>query len=60
MTALRPGERLTERWAVPRFRQTFVPQGVPGRTDPLTVEWLGDTVLGVTPKGRCRCFQDGI
>jgi hypothetical protein len=50
--SVQPGERLTVRWAVPRFRQTFLPQSVPGRAEFLTVEWLGNTVRGVTPPGR--------
>jgi hypothetical protein len=40
--------RLAVGWAVPRLRQTFVPQGVPGRTVP-----------GVTPKGRCLSMFSG-
>ena len=46
-----PGERLTLRWPVPRFTQVFVPQSVPGREQTITVEWLGNTVLGVSPRG---------
>ena len=49
---LRPGERLTLRWSVPRFQQVFVPQSVPGRQQAITVDWLGNTVLGVSPRGR--------
>lgn len=47
----RPGEQLTLRWPVPHFVQVFVPQSVPGRSEPLTVEWLGNTVRSVSPKG---------
>jgi hypothetical protein len=54
------GERLVLRWAVPRFQQTFVPQSVPGRTGPITVEWVGNTVLGVTPQGRHLQMFDGL
>ncbi len=50
--AVKPGDLLTLRWNTPHFKQTFVPQGVPGRTASITVEWLGNTVLGVTPKGK--------
>lgn len=50
--AVKRGETLTLRWAVPCFRQLFVPQSVPGKTDPLVVEWIGNTVVGVAPKGR--------
>ncbi|HEY3415584.1 MAG TPA: hypothetical protein VGM23_01755 [Armatimonadota bacterium] len=49
---VRPGERLTLRWPTPQFRQVFVPQSVPGRTDTLTVDWLGNEVLAVTPRGK--------
>ena len=47
-----PGERLTLRWPVPRFAQTFVPQSVPNRQEKLTVQWLGNQVLGVEPRGK--------
>jgi len=50
--AARPGERLRLGWSVPRFRQVFVPRSVPGREQPVTVEWLGNTVLSVTPRGQ--------
>ena len=46
-----PGERLTLCWPVPRFTQVMVPQGVPGRSEKLTVHWLGNQVLGVEPRG---------
>jgi hypothetical protein len=49
---VRSGERLTLRWPVPRFTQVFVPQSVQGRSDTLTVHWLGNQVLGVEPRGR--------
>ncbi len=49
---VRVGERLTLRWPVPNFEQSFVPQSVPGRTAPLTVGWLGNTVRNVAPQGR--------
>lgn len=49
---VQPGEMLTLGWAVPRFTQTFAPQSVPGRTEPLTVQWLGNQVLGVEPRGK--------
>ncbi len=49
---VQPGAHLTLSWAVPRFRQVFTPQSVPGRDQSVTVEWLGNTVLGVSPKGR--------
>lgn len=50
--AAQPGEMLTLRWPVPRFAQTFVPQSVPNRQETLTVQWLGNEVLGVEPRGR--------
>jgi hypothetical protein len=50
--AVRPGERLTLRWPVPHFTQVFLPQSVPGRAQPVTVEWLGNTVNSVSPKGQ--------
>jgi formamidopyrimidine-DNA glycosylase len=37
---------------VPRFAQTFVPQSVPNRQEKLTVQWLGNQVLGVEPRGK--------
>ncbi len=49
--SVQPGERMTVRWAVPHFLQTFAPRSVPGRSESLTVEWLGNTVLGVAPRG---------
>ncbi len=48
-----PDERLIFRWAVPHFRQTFVPQSIPGRNAPVTVEWRGNEVCAVSPRG---CF----
>jgi len=50
--AVRPGERLRLGWPVPRFTQVFVPQSVPGRSEKLTVHWLGNQVLGVEPRGQ--------
>lgn len=50
--AVRPGERLTLRWPAPRFTQVFLPQSVPGRDQSVTVEWLGNTVQHVSPKGQ--------
>jgi hypothetical protein len=50
--AVQLGERLTLRWPVPRFAQTFVPQSVPNRQEKLTVQWLGNQVLGVEPRGK--------
>ena len=47
-----PGERLTLRWAVPRFTQAFVPQSIPGRSAPVTVDWVGNEVRAVTPRGQ--------
>jgi len=49
---VRPGECLTLRWPVPHFKQVFVPQSAPGRDLPVTVEWLGNTVLGISTKGK--------
>ena len=49
--AVQPAERLTVRWHIPKFTQTFRPQSVPGRTAPLTVEWVGNTVRRVHPPG---------
>jgi hypothetical protein len=48
---VRPGAHLSLRWPVPRFTQSFMPQSVPGRNETLTVEWLGNTVRSVSPKG---------
>ncbi len=50
--AVQPGERLTLCWRVPRFQQVFVAQSVPGRNQSVTVEWLGNTVQRVSPKGQ--------
>ena len=50
--AVQPGECLTLRWSVPRFQQDFVAQSVPGREQSVTVEWLGNTVQSVNPKGQ--------
>ncbi len=50
-TAVQPGDRLTLRWPVPRFTQTFTPTSVPGRSDKLTVHWIGNEVVGVEPRG---------
>lgn len=49
---LRLAERMILRWPVPRFTQTFVPQSVSGKTDKLTVNWLGNQVRGVEPRGK--------
>ena len=49
---VRPGDKLTLIWPVPRFAQTFTPQSVPGRTSPLTVRWVGNEVVGVEPRGK--------
>jgi hypothetical protein len=49
---VRAGERLTMRWPVPKFKQVFIPQSVPGRDQSVTVEWLGNSVMNVTPGGR--------
>ena len=48
---VRPDEPLRLGWPVPRFKQVFVPQSVPGREQSVTVDWLGSTVIGVSPKG---------
>jgi hypothetical protein len=49
---VQPGDMLTLGWAAPRFTQAFVPQSVPGRSEKLIVQWLGNQVLGVEPCGR--------
>jgi len=50
--AMQPGDMLTLGWAVPRFTQCFEPQAVSGRKEQLTVQWLGNQVLGVEPRGK--------
>ena len=50
--AVQPGERLTLRWAVPQFKQVFTAQSVPGRNQSVTVEWSGNEVLSVEPRGQ--------
>jgi hypothetical protein len=57
---VRPGERLTLRWPVPRFTQSFRLQSIPDRNEPLTVQWLGNQVLDVAPRGAyLPMFGDG-
>ena len=46
------GERISLAWAVPRFTQTFVPTSVPGRSDSVSVRWVGNEVIGVEPRGK--------
>ena len=50
--AVQPGERLSLRWPVPQFKQVFAPQSVPGRNQSVTVEWSGNEVLSVEPRGQ--------
>jgi len=57
--AVHPGERLTLRWPVPHFTQVFLPQSVPGREQPVTVEWLGNTVRRVSLQGCYLPMFDG-
>jgi hypothetical protein len=52
VTQAKRGEVLTLRWPVPRFTQTFQPSSIPGRSTSLTVHWIGNEVVGVTPSGR--------
>jgi len=40
------------RWAVPQFKQVFAAQSVPGRNQSVTVEWSGNEVLSVDPRGQ--------
>lgn len=47
-----PGERITVRYPVPAFTQTFIPASVPGAEENLTVRWIGNTVTGVQPRGK--------
>ena len=49
---VRPDNALVLMWPVPRFTQTFVPQSIPDRKDPLTVRWVGNEVVGVEPRGK--------
>lgn len=49
---VRPGDQLTITWPVSKFTQTFTPTSVPGRTDTLTVRWVGNEVVAVEPRGR--------
>jgi hypothetical protein len=49
---VRSGEDLTLSWPVPRFTQTFVPQGVPGRKPTVAVRWVGNEVRDVQPRGK--------
>jgi hypothetical protein len=49
---VRKGEVLRLSWPVPRFTQTFTPTSVAGRNEPLSLEWVGPQVVGVSPPGR--------
>jgi hypothetical protein len=46
------GDEVVLTHPVPSLTQTCVPTSVPGRADPLTVRWRGNTVLGVEPRGQ--------
>jgi hypothetical protein len=46
------GEQLTLRWPVAKFKQTFVPKSVPGRTQSVAVRWTGNRVDAVEPHGQ--------
>lgn len=46
-----PGTALVLTWAVPRFTQTQIAYSVPGRETPVTVEWVGNEVVTVQPRG---------
>jgi hypothetical protein len=49
---LRPGQTLTLSWPVPAFRQVFTPQSVPDYKGQLTVDWVGNEVQRVEPRGK--------
>jgi hypothetical protein len=49
---VQPGERLSVAWPVRAFTQSYVPRSVPGRSEPLTVHWVGSQVVSVEPRGR--------
>ena len=58
---VQPGEQLRLGWSVPRFTQVFVPQSIPGRSEKVTVQWLGNQVLDVEPRGPyLPMFGDGV
>jgi hypothetical protein len=57
--SVRAGENLRLTWAVPRFQQVFEPRSVPDRHQAVTVDWTGNAVRGVTPKGRYLPMYDG-
>jgi hypothetical protein len=46
-----PGDVLALSWPVPSLTQQCVPTSVPDRHDPITVRWVGNTVVGVEPQG---------
>ncbi len=46
-------------WVVPTFRQTFVPASVEGHCKPVSFQWTGNQVLGVTPRGQYLPMFDG-
>jgi hypothetical protein len=53
------GEKLTLRWPVPHFTQVFIPKSVPGREEPISVSWIGNTVTAVNPRGSyLSMFED--
>ena len=50
-TDLTSGDIARIAWPVPRFTQTYNPTSIPDREYDLTVEWTGNRVDGVSPKG---------
>ena len=49
---VQPEDVLRLQWPVPSFRQTFHPTSVEGCCDPVTFDWVGNQVTGVTPRSR--------
>jgi len=49
---LHSGDRLTLTWGVPSFKQTFAPASIPDRHDDIGVQWTGNEVTGVEPRGK--------
>ncbi|MBI2192613.1 MAG: hypothetical protein HYU36_11580 [Planctomycetes bacterium] len=51
-SAVSHGDLLELSYPVPSFIQTFTPTSVPKREASVTVRWVGNTVVGVKPRGK--------
>lgn len=52
VAAVKTGEVLALLYPVPRFTQTFTATSIPNRAEKVTVQWIGNKVQGVQPRGR--------